>query len=265
MLNTILDVDASDSRRARRLRMFLFVLPFLIVAAFVTVKFLRPSYYFRFATHEDSLFEYLTALSYLVASFFFLRSWRASGFLDNRLVSIGFLAAGILFFLIFGEEISWGQRILSVATPEGIAEANRQGELTFHNLNAVYRYNLYGALSVSSLGAFGWIIFAVLPSRARERLTAIGMRRFIPDWFLSSYFFVLFAVYSGMTYLQGPLISLFGEAARKGGPYLVSGDQEPAEAIFALGVMLFAYVSYSRLKRESSEELPAEETEPRGS
>jgi len=251
MLYKLLDLDESDSARARRLRVLLFVLPFIIVAALVTLKLLRPGYYFRFAMREDSIVEYLTALSYLVASFFFLRSWRAAGFLDNRLVSVGFLAAGILFFLIFGEEISWGQRILAVATPEGIAEANRQGELTLHNLNAVYRYNLYGALSVSFVGAFGWLIFTVLPSGSRERLTTLGVHRFIPDWFVSSYFFVLFAVYSGMTYLQGPLISLFGEVARKGGSYVLSGDQEPAEAIFALGVMLFAIGGFWRLRREN--------------
>ena len=245
--------DDSSAQGRRRLEILVFVLPFIIVAALLALKFARPGYYFRIAIREDGPFEYLTAISYLTASVFFVLSWRASRFLGNRFVSFGFLAAAVLFFLIFGEEISWGQRILGVATPEGIAEANRQGELTLHNLNAIHRYNLYGALSVSFVGSFGWLIFASLPRQARDRLTSIGVRRFIPDWFVSSYFFVLFAVYSTMTYLQGPLIALFGDAIRKGGPYLVSGDQEPSEAIFALGVLLFAYFGYSKLKRERAD------------
>lgn len=61
-----------------------------------------------------------------------------------------------------------------------------------------------------------------------------------------------------MTYLQALLIGLFGDDLRKGGPYLISGDQEPTEAIFALGVLLFAYLSYSKLKREASGVGPAE-------
>lgn len=242
--------DDSDSRRRRRLEIIVFVLPFIIVAGLLVLKVARPGYYFRVAIREDGPFEYLTAISYLTASVFLVLSWRASRSLGNRFVSFGFLAAGILFFLIFGEEISWGQRILGVETPDSIAEANRQGELTLHNLKPIYRYNLYGALSVSFLGAFGWLIFRGLPMRARDRLTSLGVRRFIPDWFVSSYFFVLFAVYSIMTYLQGPLIRLFGDALEKGGPFLVSGDQEPSEAIFALGVLMFAYFSYARLKSE---------------
>jgi hypothetical protein len=79
----------------------------------------------------------------------------------------------------------------------------------------------------------------------------------MPDWFLSSYFFVTFVVASVMTYLQVPLIGLFGDDLRKGGPYLISGDQEPTEAILALGILLFAYFSYSRLKREASGVVPA--------
>jgi hypothetical protein len=37
---------------------------------------------------------------------------------------------------LFGarEEISWGQRMFGIATPEWVAERNRQEELNFHNL-----------------------------------------------------------------------------------------------------------------------------------
>ena len=252
--------DSSDPKRGRQLEILVFVLPFLIVAALLTVKFVRPGYYFRLAIREDGLFEYLTAIAFLLASIFFLLSWRASRFLGNRFVSFGFLAASVLLFVMFGEEISWGQRILGFETPAGMAEANRQGELTLHNLDAVQGNLIYGALSMSFLGAFGWMIFASLPSRARDRLAEIGVSRFIPGWFLSSYFLVLFVVFSCMTYLQGPLISLFGDALRRGGPYFVSGDQEPTEAIFALGILFFAAFSYSRLKHESSEEIQADET-----
>ncbi len=43
-------------------------------------------------------------------------------------------AAAIGFLLTIAEEISWGQRILGIQTPEAIAAINRQKELTLHNL-----------------------------------------------------------------------------------------------------------------------------------
>jgi hypothetical protein len=252
MLHRIHRWCTSDPKRERQLKIFLFVLPFVIVAGLLMMKFVTPGYYFRFAIREDGLAEYLTAFCFLLASIFFLLSWRAADFLGNRLLSFGFLAAGVLLFLAFGEEISWGQRILDIQTPAGMAEANRQGEITLHNLNAVQGRLIYIALSTSFLGAFGWVIFGLLPVRARDRLVEVGVRRLIPDWFLSSYFLVLFVVFSAMTYLQRPLIAIFGDALRKGGAYFVSGDQEPVEAIFALGVLLFALFSYANLKREAA-------------
>ena len=123
MHDSISSQNESESRRRRRLEILVFVFPFIIVAGLLALKVLRPGYYFRIAVREDGPFEYLTAISYLTASVFLFLSWRASRSLGNRFVSFGFLAAGILFFLIFGEEISWGQRILGIETPDSIAEA----------------------------------------------------------------------------------------------------------------------------------------------
>ena len=41
----------------------------------------------------------------------------------------------IVFFLIAGEEISWGQRIFDLATPDYLSSVNEQDELNFHNIN----------------------------------------------------------------------------------------------------------------------------------
>ena len=242
-----------NPRLQRNLKICLFLIPFLMVASLLAIKFYRPGVYYRYAMREDGVLEYLSAVSYLLASVFFILSWRRSRSLGNRLVSLGYFAAGMLFFVVSGEEISWGQRILGIATPESISEVNRQGELTLHNLEGLHRYQLPGYLSIAFLGTFGWVALAALPKRARDSLTGTGLSRFVPDWFLSSYFLVLLVVFSAMTYLQGPLIDVFGEAVRKGGGHFVSGDQEPAEAVFSLGVMLFAALGYLRLRDEPPE------------
>ncbi|HEV3002107.1 MAG TPA: hypothetical protein VGW75_15300 [Solirubrobacteraceae bacterium] len=50
-------------------------------------------------------------------------------------VVLGVLAVGL--FFAAGEEISWGQRIFGVDTPESVRAENAQGELNVHNLWAV--------------------------------------------------------------------------------------------------------------------------------
>ena len=45
------------------------------------------------------------------------------------------LGLGIVFLVGFGEEISWGQRILGIETPESLEGINDQGETNLHNLS----------------------------------------------------------------------------------------------------------------------------------
>lgn len=45
-----------------------------------------------------------------------------------------FYVAATIFFLGFGEEISWGQRIIGFATPDELVEINAQKEFNFHNI-----------------------------------------------------------------------------------------------------------------------------------
>jgi hypothetical protein len=89
---------------------------------------------------EDALFESLTAIFFLIASiFFFILFWKSKSgnnfrfFRTNR--NIFYLLLFFVFILGFGEEISWGQRIFNIKTPEIIREINVQGEINIHNLN----------------------------------------------------------------------------------------------------------------------------------
>jgi hypothetical protein len=76
---------------------------------------------------EDGLFENVTAACFLAASACFLAS-----FLRTR--SWFLLLMSFVFFLGFGEEISWGQRIFGFRTPEAVAAINVQKEFNLHNI-----------------------------------------------------------------------------------------------------------------------------------
>lgn len=89
---------------------------------------------------EDQYFESVGALMFFIASiFFFLAFWNTRGDLKKsgllRLKPLILLGFALAFFFGGGEEISWGQRIFNIATPEEINAINDQGEITVHNLD----------------------------------------------------------------------------------------------------------------------------------
>jgi hypothetical protein len=98
---------------------------------------------------EDSFFEIGTAVLFLITSFlFFALFFRKKLFRNeqDRLVyntylkRIFFLLFALMFFVFFGEEISWGQRILGFETPESVMERNMQKEFNIHNFDVLHHW-----------------------------------------------------------------------------------------------------------------------------
>lgn len=98
---------------------------------------------------EDGILEQATALLFLAASVMsIIVAW--SLFRKPRLPdptnlrrAVWHLLIGLFFFLCFGEEISWGQRILGFETPEGIKKINVQDEMNLHNLMGYFADHLF--------------------------------------------------------------------------------------------------------------------------
>ena len=94
-------------------------------------------------TLEDGIFETLTAVFYLAGSLFCLIGFvaiRRRGPSPGKYLLLGWA----VLFLFFGmEEISWGQRVFGLETPEFLASSNLQDETNLHNLNSVYANRLF--------------------------------------------------------------------------------------------------------------------------
>ncbi len=123
---------------------------------------------------EDHYFEAVGALSFFITSslffFAFLRARKVYGenkvFWVKQMVFLGF---AFLFFFGAGEEISWGQRIFNVETPESIAAINGQGEVNVHNLS-------FGGVSIpfETLFDLFWISFIVALPLAAKFIKSFG-------------------------------------------------------------------------------------------
>ena len=115
---------------------------FFLSVVFITISFILLFLFhvelYDQLTSEDNIIENLSAVLLLFCSCFFLISFfhaRKSPLKIHHWLSYGLLMLSIVFFLIAGEEISWGQRIFDLATPDYLSSVNEQDELNFHNIN----------------------------------------------------------------------------------------------------------------------------------
>lgn len=88
---------------------------------------------------EDKYFENMGAIGFFVTSLVFLYGFIKTLKLKSAGVYFYFRLAILfgLFFLFFfggGEEISWGQRIFNIQTPESLSKINTQDETNVHNI-----------------------------------------------------------------------------------------------------------------------------------
>jgi hypothetical protein len=99
--------------------------------------------WFRRLAYESGFWETLTAGCFLVGSIIYFRViahyWRK---IEPRWLGLPAILIAILFFLGFGEEISWGQHFFKFETPEYLAAVNTQNEFNFHNIGGYWINNL---------------------------------------------------------------------------------------------------------------------------
>jgi len=149
---------------------------FLILVVYLTMTYLSvmlPESIAGALTRENSFFELLGALCFLITSILFWTAYRRlkptqsdnAGF-KNSFKRLSYLFLALLFFFGAGEEISWGQILFSLQAPEAISEINAQNEFNIHNLNILtegdHERGALHLITVRRLFNLFWLIFAVL-------------------------------------------------------------------------------------------------------
>jgi hypothetical protein len=219
----------------RAIKILVFLFPIVAFFFFLSVKLLSPDTYSLWI-QEDSVVEYAQALFYFTSSILsFLVSIK---FLKNKLAVHGVLYGILAFILlfIFAEEISWGQRIFNIETFDYFQRNNYQQDMSIHNLKIIQIPVLIKTyMLVGAYGAFAWILVRLFAPEAKANFTHI-INYIVPDWFISSYFFFVFFVYT---------LLLFIWMNPPG--FLLSRDQEPAELLLSMGFLWFVTNNYVKL------------------
>jgi hypothetical protein len=219
-----------------------------LIAIYAVILFLDPQLTATL-TAEDNLIEYITSIGFFLTSgIFVLLFLRVRSFSDYTwLRKFSYLGLALLFFFGAGEEISWGQRIFNISTPESIASMNYQQELTVHNLSF---FKDVIALSVGDLFSLFWLLFTFfipLSAQFSQRLRSF-YETFMP--YVPWQFGILFILNWGLAKLGGVLVRAGGDIA-----FVVHDLVETKESNYAVLFVLVAvylyYTTYSKAKEEN--------------
>jgi hypothetical protein len=198
---------------------------------------------FFWLVDEDSVLEWGQFGLFLVAVVMgALAVWRfATAGRRNEAIAFVIFVLGCI--LVAGEEISWGQRILGLETPDVLMDANVQAELNTHNLSAV-RIGLKFAMI--GVGLYGFVVPWVLRVRESQLGPRLGLA--VPPLFLTSSFLMLAA------YNLGRLVffpsGFFGVEQN----YTLGRFGEWPEFCLSLALALYASLIW---RRSRPEEAPA--------
>ncbi len=188
---------------------------------------------------EDGLIEYLTCAFYFLSST--LAIFIATDFIKKRHVYWGilyiFLAFGL--FFSFGEEISWGQRIIGVKPTEFFLEHSSQQEINIHNLIPIQMIFEYLYILVGFCGSFLWL-FTLLKIKKFESIINPYL---IPNWYLMGYFLPVAAFYL-LYYWVWP------DYNSTPNTFFNWSIQEPAELILSIGFFMFVLINRYRQLEE---------------
>ncbi len=221
------------------LQRVVFVFPIVFVFIIILHKILfgaSNDAYLSFI-HEDGIVEYATSITYFVSVIFSVLS--ANFFIKTKRKIFGCLFLSLAIALGFAgfEEISWGQRIFNLETPEWFS-FNRQNQINFHNLEGIHKQVQKFMMVIGGIGSFMWI---VIPRRYDSKNNSF-VRFFVPAWFLMLYFIPIFIFYFIQNYPHPSLVS--PEGFRLG--LFHHKDQEPAEFLLSLGFLFFVVTTFFR-------------------
>lgn len=218
----------------------IFFAPAFVFAVVVIFQHFNPEG-FWILTQEDHIFEWSQFLFYFFAGLAAFAAFVKLG--KNRqdaIVTLGFLAFSLLMFFIAFEEISWGQRILGIETPESIERLNWQNETSLHNLGFIQSRIYYFYMAISAYGAFSYVFVRKYLPKLFSRLNIIFPHPLYSFYFfvgLSSYFYERFVYF----YYQ---IGSFERIAHDNpGKWM-----EVAELYLAVGFFFFAFFAWKKYR-----------------
>ncbi len=197
----------------------IFILSIFLIIIFSLIR-TWPGGIFFILIKEDNIFENLQFIFYFFAAILALLISLSSLSKKNKLTFIYFLGFSTFLFFIAGEEISWGQRILGITSPEIATEINTQNETTIHNIKGLNDLQPIMYLAFSLYLSSAWIFLKAFPKKLRYKFEDL-----VPAWNYAFYFLPIFTFYTHINILGGKHWEW----------------QEACELMMAIGLFIFMF------------------------
>ena len=225
--------EADSAAWGMRLRpaLLLAATPVLLAVFVASAHLVKPLY--RFLTAEDSVLEWSQVICLAGAAVLLVLIARILVQRREWLWAALFAAGALAAILVVGEEISWGQRLFAIATPEGFQEVNNQGEINLHNVRGVLKPLNFVVMIGSGLGFALPIIVAGVRERG-GRVSNLAYR-VVPPLALVTAFAIPFA-YRFWRFIR---------ASGSSGSFA-----EAVELCLYFGLIAFAFLLYRRIAAE---------------
>jgi len=177
----------------------------------------------------------------LIASIF--GAFLAVRFLKQKkyLVGISYIILSLGLFFVFGEEISWGQRIFDIPTLGYFQEHNYQYENTIHNLTHGVSWYYFEFL-IGFYGSFSWMLLLIDIKKFRFILNPY----FIPKWYLMSYFIPMMIKKSWNILYTKP------DSTKEIWSQFIWRSGEALEFLLSIGFFLFVFINFFRENNNSN-------------
>jgi len=234
----------TNSKSEKYYKIAAILFPIFFIIFLVSQKFLFGDFnedYINF-TKEDGLVEYGTLLfyflSFLVTAIIGIKLFKAK----KNFFALLYFVFSVSFFLAGFEEISWGQRIFQIETPEFLSN-NYQNETNFHNLPILQIFQNYLYFIVGIFGSFAWLIL-----KKFNNIKIKSFKKFfIPQPHFMSYFLPVM-LFSGMllipSYIPKSVNGLFFN-------FFANTDNEVIELLMSVGIFLFFLSIILKFKKDS--------------
>lgn len=127
-----------------------------VVGSLLVYFALTDGEYYLFLIQEDGIVETTSALLWYASMIFIIVS---IGLGFRRGISIWFyILLALFFFTCGGEEISWGQRLYKIETPELLSKINVQNEITLHNIGSTSLFsNAFFLITITFFLLIPWL------------------------------------------------------------------------------------------------------------
>ncbi len=148
---------------------------------------------------EDGIAEWLTVVGLLLGCFVCLSRFARLFKRKSKWFLFVTFCLGLFLFFAAGEEISWGQRIFGIATPEYFQHHNAQQETNLHNLivgGVKLNKLIFSVILVGLLGAFLTVVPILYQKSKAVKRFLDSSAVTVPQWYQVIGFILVFVLTS---------------------------------------------------------------------